>query len=316
MAPTILVVGATGNTGKKVVETLPQLIKQSSSLSNHRIICLTRSASSDTAKKLAQIPAVEFVEQNWVEIDDAWLQKHNVERVFVASHNEPTAFAEEGQFYVNCLLAGVKYVVRISTTHPNVRPDFKAYYPRTHWAIEQMLSQPEFKNLAWTSLHPQGFIPMFIGSTVEFIKNFRKTGEQGTLSTMIDDDVPYAVVDHGDVCTVAGHLLAQEDVTPHSNKRYIVNGPEDFSGRKLVELVESIIGTKVDEDKIVYKDMSFVEEMVKASPYSKNVMTSIRHAGDAREDESCRAAATSKEILELYAPRRTTAEILKEMLSE
>ena len=94
MAPTILVVGATGNTGKKVVETLPQLIKQSSSLSNHRIICLTRSASSATAKKLAQIPAVEIVEQNWIEIDDAWLQKHNVERVFVASHAEPQQFAE------------------------------------------------------------------------------------------------------------------------------------------------------------------------------------------------------------------------------
>ena len=54
MAPTILVVGATGNTGRKVVETLPGLIKKTSSLSNHRILCLTRSASSDAAKKLAE----------------------------------------------------------------------------------------------------------------------------------------------------------------------------------------------------------------------------------------------------------------------
>ncbi|KAH0284408.1 NAD(P)-binding protein [Aureobasidium namibiae CBS 147.97] len=315
MAPTILVVGATGNTGRKVVETLPQLIKQSSSLSNHRILCLTRSASSDAAKKLAQIPAVEIVEQNWVEIDDAWLKEHNVERVFVASHNEPQQFAEEGQFYVNCLHAGVKYAVRISTTHPNVRPDFKAYYPRTHWAIEQMLSQPEFKDLAWTSLHPQGFIPMFLGSTVEFIKNFRKTGKQGTLSTMIDADVPYALVDSGEVGIVAGHLLAQEDVASHNNKKYIVNGPEDFSGNKLVKLVEEHIGTKVEEDKVVFKDMSFIEEMAKG-PHSKNVILSIKHAGDAREDVTCRAAATSKEILELYAPRRTTAEVLEELLSE
>lgn len=315
MAPTILVVGATGNTGKKVAETLPDLIKQSSSLSNHRIICLTRSASSDVAKKLAQIPAVEVLEQDWVEIDDAWLKEHNVERVFVAPHAQPQCFAEEGQFYVNCLHAGVKYVVRISTTHPNVRPDFKAYYPRSHWAIEQMLSQPEFENLAWTSLHPQGFIHMVVGSGVEFIKHFRKTGKQGTLSTMLAADVPYALVDSGEVGVIAGHLLAQEDVTPHNNKKYIVNGPEDFSGNKLVKLVEQHIGTEVEEDKVIFEDYSFVEEMAKG-PHSKNVILSIKHAGDLREDVTCRAAATSKEVLELYAPRRTAAEMLKELLSE
>lgn len=108
MTPTILVVGATGNTGRQVVETLPSLIKNTKSLAYHRILCLTRSASSDAAKKLAQIPDVEVVEQNWVEIEAAWLEDHSVERVFVASHNEPNHFAEEGQFYAKCLRAGVK----------------------------------------------------------------------------------------------------------------------------------------------------------------------------------------------------------------
>jgi uncharacterized protein YbjT (DUF2867 family) len=315
MAPTILVVGATGNTGRSVVETLPKLIEQTSSLSNHRILCLTRSASSDAAKKLAQIPAVEIIEQNWVEIDNVWLQKHNVERVFVASHNEPQQFAEEGQFYVNCLQAGVKYVVRISTTHANVKPDFKAYYPRTHWAIEMMLSQPEFENLAWTSLQPQGFLSMFMGPATEFIKNFRKTGEQGTLSSMIDANTPYALVDSGEVGIIAGHLLAQEDVAPHNNKKYIVNGPEDFSGRKLVELVEKHIETKVDENKVIFEDLSFLDQMAKG-PHSKNLIYSIEHAPKNNKDVTCRAAATSKEILELYAPRRTAAEVMEDLLSE
>jgi nucleoside-diphosphate-sugar epimerase len=315
MAPTILVVGATGNTGKKVVETLPGLIKQSPTLSNHRILCLTRSASSNAAKKLAQIPAVEIVEQNWVEIDAAWLQKHDVERVFVASHNEPQQFAEEGQFYVNCLFAGVKYVVRISTTHANVKPAFRAYYPRTHWAIEMMLSQPEYKDLAWTSLQPQGFLSMFMGPAAEFIKNFRKTGEQGTLSCMIDADTPYALVDSSDVGIIAGHLLAQEDVTPHNNKKYIVNGPEDYSGEKLVELVEQHIGTKVSEDKVIFEDLSFLDQMAKG-PHSANLIYSIEHAPKNNKDITCRAAATSKEILELYAPKRTAAEVMKDLLSE
>ncbi|CAD0108615.1 unnamed protein product [Aureobasidium uvarum] len=315
MTPTILVVGATGNTGRSVVETLPSLIKKTSSLSNHHILCLTRSASSDAARELAKIPAVEIVEQNWVEIDATWLREHKVERVFVASHNEPNQFAEEGQFYANCLVAGVKYVVRISTTHANVKPNFLAYYPRTHWAIEMMLSQPEYKDLAWTSLQPQGFLSMFLGPAAEFIKQYRMTGEQNTLSSLIDADTPYALVDSGDVGIVAGHLLAQDDVTPHNNKKYIVNGPEDFSGRKLVELVEKHIGTKVDENKIVFQDMSFLDQMAKG-PHSKNLIYSVEHAPKNNKDVTCRAAATSKEILELYAPRRTASDVMKDLLSQ
>jgi uncharacterized protein YbjT (DUF2867 family) len=73
MATTILVVGATGNTGRKVVETLPSLLKTSQSLSGHRILCLTRSAQSDAAQKLSKIPGIELVEQNWVNRTAAWL---------------------------------------------------------------------------------------------------------------------------------------------------------------------------------------------------------------------------------------------------
>lgn len=59
MAPTILIVGATGNTGRSVTETLPGLLQKSNSLSNHRVIGLTRSLDSPAAKELAKIPGVE-----------------------------------------------------------------------------------------------------------------------------------------------------------------------------------------------------------------------------------------------------------------
>jgi uncharacterized protein YbjT (DUF2867 family) len=131
MAPTILIVGATGNTGRSVVETLPKLL-QGTNLSSHRIIALTRNANSPAAKAMVKLPGVELAEQNWVEIDQDWLREHEVARVFVASHNLPNHFAEEGQFLVNALRAGVEYVVRISTTAANVRPDYQAYYPRSH----------------------------------------------------------------------------------------------------------------------------------------------------------------------------------------
>jgi uncharacterized protein YbjT (DUF2867 family) len=121
MVPTILIVGATGNTGRSVVETLPKLL-QGTSLSSHRILALTRSRNSAPAQKLAQIPGVEVAEKNWTDIDDQWLREHEVERLFIASHNNVSHFAEKSQFHYFALQASVKYAVRISTTAYSVRP--------------------------------------------------------------------------------------------------------------------------------------------------------------------------------------------------
>ena len=311
MAPTILIAGATGNTGRSVVETLPKLLK-GTDLSSHRIIALTRSANSAAAKALAELPGVEIVEQNWVEIDEKWLREHEVERIFIASHNLPNAFAEEGQFLVNALRAGVKYLVRISTTAANVRPDISVYYPRTHWAIEQMLSQPEFKNMHWSSLQPNGFAPMFLTPAAEFIKEYKKTGKQGSVSMMIDESTPTALIDSHDVGVVAAHLLAAEQTAPHDQKRYVLNGPVDVTGKEIIKLVEQYIGEPVKD--VRYKDLSFIDDMAKNSSESKNVMLSIKGAPVTSWEGKAKAETTSKEILELYAPKRTVSEVLKELV--
>lgn len=69
MAPTILIAGATGNTGRSVVETLPKLL-QGTELASYRILALTRSKDSAAAQNLATIPGVEVVEKNWTTLDD------------------------------------------------------------------------------------------------------------------------------------------------------------------------------------------------------------------------------------------------------
>jgi hypothetical protein len=80
MAPTIFVVGATGNTGRSVVETLSKLLNtdKSGALAGHRILALTRSASSLVAKQFTGLPGVEVLEKNWVEITDNWLREQEV----------------------------------------------------------------------------------------------------------------------------------------------------------------------------------------------------------------------------------------------
>ena len=314
MAPTILIVGATGNTGKNVVKTLVKLLESSKTLSDHRVMALTRTANSPVARQLAELPHVEVAEKNWPEIDAAWLQEHQVVRAFIASHNEPIQFAEESGFLLAALEAGVRYVVRISTTAANVKPDSLAYYPRTHWAIENMLSQPEFKGLQWTSLQPNIFTTMYLASAAELIKQYRKTGKQQTLRLMASADVPNAPIDPDEVGTVAAHLLAKDDTSSHNRAKYVLQGPEDITGEQIVQMVEQHIGTKVKD--VSFKDTTFIDEWVASRGETAHLILTIKHAPEVSWEGKTTASTTSKEILELAAPSRTPADVMRSLLEE
>lgn len=311
MAPTILIVGATGNTGRSVVERLPTLLGDTS-LSSHRILALTRSSNSPSAQSLAKIDGVEVVEQNWVEITEDWLRERDVVRIFIASHNEPTQFADEGQFHVNAMKAGVQYVVRISTTAANVRPNCSAYYPRSHWAIETMLDQPEFAGMHFSSLQANIFTTMMLGTVAAFVKEFRKTGKQPALSLMLNQDAPVGLIDPYDVGVFAAHLLAQEDTAAHNGKRYVLNGPADVTGAEVVKIAEEYIGEPVRDVK--YANVSMVDEMVKNYGGSKNLISSIKQAPVTTWEGKTGTDTTSKEVPSIYAPKRTVRETFEAMV--
>jgi uncharacterized protein YbjT (DUF2867 family) len=318
MTPSILIAGATGNTGRAVAQTLPTLLQSSSTLSGHRIIALTRSSDSLVAQELAKLPGVEVIEQNWVEITADWLREHQVARAFIAPHNEPNQFAEESTFHVNALNAGVKYVVRISTTAANVRPDCPAYYARQHWAIEALLGSPEFNNLQWTSLQPNVFTPLILSPAAEFIKKYRKTGEQDTLRLMLPEDEPVGSIHPDEVGVIAAHLLSQDDTSVHNKAKYVLNGPVDITGKEIVDMIEQRIGTPVKD--VSYKDASFIDMLYEyqyaATKQSKNVIYSIKWAIETAREGKRSTSTTSKEILQLAAPKLTPANVLKTLLGE
>ncbi len=313
MSPTILVAGATGNTGQNTVATLSRLLS-SGALPGHRVIALTRSAEAQAAQQLAALPGVEVVEKNWVGITADWLREHHVVRAFIAPHTHSNQFPEESAFHLACLRAGVQYVVRISTTAANVRPDCPAYYARQHWAIETMLGTPEFAALQWTSLQPNSFTNFVVQPAVEFIKKYRETGKQDTLRLVVSPDALVGIIHPDDVGAVAGRLLAQENTAPHNKARYILNGPEDVTGEQIVRLVEEYIGTRVES--VAYKDVSFVDYWAAASTESKPIVLSVKHAMDILWEGKCSVATTSKEVLELAPPTRTPADVLKALLEQ
>jgi hypothetical protein len=92
-----------------------------------------------------------------------------------------------------------------------------------------------------------------------------------------------------------------------------LNGPEDITGNEIVKMVEDHIGVKVED--VSFKDLSFLEYMVQAAPQeSRNVIMSIRHAPEIAWAGLCKAETTSKEVLDLAAPRNTPADALVALL--
>jgi hypothetical protein len=247
--PTILIVGATGNTGQGVINTLPGLIKGQ----NLRILALTRKLAS-TSKDLTSLEGVEWEEKDWTSIDADWLKERNIVKASVASHNEPSQFTDESSLYVNMLSAGVKYVVRVSTHPQYMSHASPIYYGRTHVAIEDLLSQPDFDALSFTSLKPTGFTT-FLTSALQWVEAYRKDQDLKPLHITPSKDGRMAYIDPFVVGVVGAHLLSFSDAdqAKHHNKRYELNGPADISGEAVVRLVEKFAGVQIPKDKVVYK---------------------------------------------------------------
>jgi uncharacterized protein YbjT (DUF2867 family) len=77
MSTTILVVGATGNTGRTATQNLSAAVAGTKT----RILALSRSVDSAAAVELAKLLNVEVEGKNWVEIDAEWLKARNVSKV-------------------------------------------------------------------------------------------------------------------------------------------------------------------------------------------------------------------------------------------
>lgn len=66
-------------------------------------------------------------------------------------------------------------------------------------------------------------------------------------------------------------------------------------------MVEEQIGEPVKH--VIFKDMSFVEQMAAQSQAPRSIIMSIEHSQETAWAGLCSAATTSKEILELAPPR-------------
>jgi uncharacterized protein YbjT (DUF2867 family) len=319
--PTILVVGATGNTGVGVTTTLSELRTSSpSKFSSYKILGTTRSTDSPSSKKLAALDGIEMIEKDWTTINHQWLKEHSVTRVFIASHNGPTHFTDESLFYWHALQAKVEYVVRISTTKSNIAPDTKVWYARNHWAIEALLAQPEYNDLKWTSLQPNVFTPFISGPAEEWLKQYRQNKTVGKeeiprFDFMLDGDAGVAVVDPYEVGICAAKLLLEENTSAHNSQKYVVVGPSDLSGKGVQALLEKHSGVKITDTR--HRDQSGLEQMMRSSGMSDNLVDSILFAPETSNLGLCSVEQdpTSPALAKLYQPKNGALDAIDKALA-
>lgn len=315
MAPSILIIGSTGNTGAAAVRALPNLLAKSSKLSHHRILACTRNAKGNMAQELARVPGVQVVEINWTEIDANWLREHQVERLYSACHNEATQFMDESLLYNAVREAGVDYAVRLSTTHEWVSADNLVPYGRSHWAIETMLEDASFSSLKWTSLQPMIFSAMVAAPGIKWLQHYRKTGQKQKLEIMLGENKAVPALDASEVGIFAAHLLASDDPSVYDHQKIVLVGPKTVTGRQIVDLVETHAGTKVEE--VEFNSVASLDQLDPAG-YPSNMRKAMKHAiRRAFEDGSGapNPKPTSEEALALYAPKNSVVDYLEKGLA-
>ncbi|CAF1057919.1 unnamed protein product [Adineta steineri] len=312
----ILVVGATGNTGSSVVKHLSGLISNSSSSLDQQpwqIIALTRDANSTASKQLSQLNHVEIKEKDWTAIDSTWLIETKISRVYLAPHNLPHQFNDESKFIVECKLAKINYLVKLSTNIHYVTPDNPVYYGRAHWAVEHLLEQNEFKQLNWTVLRANYFMNSLILPALGWLKQ-KNTNDP--LPLMLDEHAPIAMIDPQDIGEVAAKLLSLEDPSSHFRKKYNLSGPEDVTGKDVVSILEQITQKKIQ---VNYRDLTLFKAYTEKMGYPKSVSDSLESG---RRDNlwiglsRLENTPTSPEILQLAPPHSTIKQFIQQAFNQ
>lgn len=197
----IAVVGATGNTGRAVVNELKQL--------GQNPVCVVRNA--EKAREVLGPDAKTAVAEL---TDRAALEKalQGVQSVFVVTGHNPGMVEQQNNVLDAAIKAGAKYLVRVSGGRAVAVPDSESVIGRSHYAIEQRLRD---SGIGWVILRP-GLFMQNVFTQAATIKNDNK------MVLPFAKDLPVALTDVRDTGAVGARILI--DPTPHAGKTYEFTG--------------------------------------------------------------------------------------------
>jgi uncharacterized protein YbjT (DUF2867 family) len=214
----LLVIGATGNVGSRLVHELAATGAPTRALVRRR----------EAAAELDEL-GVDLVIGTFEDAESLRRAADGVERVYLVSPPGVDGMIEQQLAVVEAARAeGVQHIVKQSSIAAD--EDTDASIVAAHRRIEEAI---ERSGMSWTHLRPHWFMQ----------------NELGQAATIAADGVFYApdvteisMIDAADVASVAARILTSDG---HEGKAYLLTGPEALSYAEVAEVYSRILGRDV-----------------------------------------------------------------------
>ncbi len=217
-APTILLIGATGQVGREVAQQLAG--------TGIRARALVR-----TPEKAAPLRAAGFDLVAGSLDQPATLKAalERIEKVFLLSSDDPRQVELQGALIAAAQAAGIQHIVKLSAHSAGAHPPVS--FGRWHAQIEQQL---EASGMAFTHVRPRFFMQNFL--------SFAPTISANGAFYAPMSDAQVSMVDARDVAAVAVAALTQPG---HAGKIYDLSGPEALSFHDAAARLTAALGRQV-----------------------------------------------------------------------
>lgn len=212
MSAAILVIGATGTTGKELASLLAK--------NGHETRATVRPSSN---KRELQALGIELVQADLNDVASLAKAMSGIEKVYFATPFVPNMVELSSTIIRGAKSAGVKHLVKLSGGGADIDLDTMA---RSHRTVEREMEQSK---IAHTFLRSNSFMQNFSKFS------WRTIRDHGTFYAP-QGDGKTAYVDARDIAQVAYRVLAQEG---HENKAYYLSGPEALSGAEVADILSS-----------------------------------------------------------------------------
>jgi uncharacterized protein YbjT (DUF2867 family) len=215
MSATILVIGATGTTGKELAKILAKSGRK------------TRATVRPTSNKgELQVLGVELIQADLNDVGSLVKAMGGIQKVYFATPLVPNMVELSSSIIRAAKNAGVEYLVKLSGGGAEIDLDTMAKW---HRAVEKEIEQ---SGIAHTFLRSNSFMQNLSNFNSHTIR------DHGAFYAPHGDGKT-AYVDARDIARVAYRVLTDE---VHQNKAYYLSGPEALSGAEIANILSSATG--------------------------------------------------------------------------
>ena len=217
MGGTVLVAGATGNTGRALVRELKKA-------------GVAVRAGGRRRNRLLSLEVSDIVELDYANQQSLVRAFRGVEKVYLATPLVSDMEALTERVVDAAVKAGIRYFVKLSGLGAAQPEGLKL--GRWHRAAERVV---ESSGMAWTHLRPNAFMQNFINDHLGSMRSF------GLFHDPVGEGrVSY--IDADDIAAAAARVLTEPG---HENRAYTLTGPEALTSHEVAGLFSKAVGRDI-----------------------------------------------------------------------